>query len=307
MKIHVMFSVDWEGTSLIEDNLLAMRELSNEFPHIPRIQFLNPAHFISSENWDATSAKELVPLGISSKDEIGLHIHARQRLIEAANVKFRNRPSFFGGESVNFLGEYGGDVPITSYTVDELDKIIKYSLKILAQNGFHNIQSFRAGGWCANEKVYEALLKNNIIADSSPVPASLVANRYPNTYLHTLAEELWSDTTTLSYPYLKTINGSQIKVFPNNCCLADYVSFEQAQEIYQSCVKNASDEKKNAYFHYGWHQETLAVAHRPQKDGSFPIKTTAYFKRVHKLMTYLTRESKKGNCEIIFSLINKMI
>ncbi|USN47986.1 MAG: hypothetical protein H6626_02520 [Pseudobdellovibrionaceae bacterium] len=303
MAIHVMFSVDWEGTSLLPENLEAMNELSAKYPIIPRIQFLNPAYFIASENWPTDGARELVRLGISDSDEIGLHVHCWERLLRAAHVNFLSQPSFFdGGESWHWNNEYGGDIPVTSYSQSELEALFAFSLKTLSHQGYTNIKSFRGGGWCSSPHLQKALSTVGLYNDSSPVPPHLVQQKYPNTFLYDMALQHWPTTNEISFPFSTTLDGKVVNFFPNNACLVDYVPFEQAHAVFEAVVEKSRQSKVDGYFHYGWHQETLVQALRRQTDDTFLLKSTNYYAEIDQMMGYLSRRASSG-LEINFCTI----
>jgi len=181
-------------------------------------------------------------------------------LVTAAGVTFRDDLTFSGTASKGIDCERGHDVPLSIYSKDDLSKIIQTSLSVLAQNGYTNIRSFRAGGWVANQAVLDALAENNIANDSSAVSRDLLLSKIDEgSPLAKILGNLWSDQNIFKVnPYsLQTNSGNNIVEFPDNAALADYVDGDYALTIFDRTMTNQLRKKEAiTYFHYGFHQET---------------------------------------------------
>lgn len=276
MKIKVKFvlSIDWEGNSLLKDNLKAMNEFNKKYPHIPKVHFLNPAYYTNlSQEFSKSELTKWIRYAIGENDELGLHIHPWKSFVKASRVQYKNSPSYISGHDSIALGDFlGGDIPLTAYNETEMRKLIQSGLKILKENGFEQIKYFRGGGWVSSPKVWEILANEGIFYESSAVCPKFIAHRYPDTMLEVLAKTSWPFITQSSIPYKLTNNLTE---FPNNYCLADYLSADEAFELLQNDLSRPQE--KSYYLHYGWHQETA------YKTIPFTTPTEEKFRYTHYL------------------------
>ncbi len=251
--IKIIISVDWEGRDLEPKNLEAMKSFRKDFPHIPILQFLNAAYFTKPGiNIDET--KKLIDSVVLPIDEIGLHIHGWKSQFETCGVKFRNSPSFnSGGEISPSEEDIGHDIPISEYTTEELVKVIKHSKEIYKENGWGTPVNFRCGGWISKTHVLKALELEGFVGDYSAVPCEFLDGKRKTNFLHDWLYPLWSDITPLTQPF----KIGNIMEWPNNGCLADYVTGE---EMLQTFIKNWEEFKKSEnsewFVSFGFHQET---------------------------------------------------
>lgn len=258
-QIHFTLSVDWEGAFLGKKDLQAFRRFRDQHPDIPLVHFLNAAYFTQA-GANAEETKNKIRSVLRPGDELGLHLHGWERLFSQAGVKFRSEPSFLKNASHSLstvIGENGHDVAISAYTVDELRKVIRYSLDQLAAQGFSGIRSFRAGGWLAGPSVLEALAREGIQIDSSALPVSLVESTMKDHPIYEMLGRLWPQATTTSQPYKIRTAGGTLQEFPNNAGMVDYVNTAQFLKVLN---ENLALARKNpdqpVHLHYGFHEET---------------------------------------------------
>jgi hypothetical protein len=199
---------------------------------------------------------------IKPGDEIGLHIHALESLLDATGVEFREGVTYWGSKkSQPFEGQRGHDVPLTLFSRDEIRKLIRKSMEILRNHGFSDIKSFRAGGWVATPEVLEAVRSEGIRIDSSAISTELISYVVRQDQpLYQINKELWPDQTPFKHrPYeLQTPAGTLIE-FPNNIGLADYVDAKTAFEWFEKIVEVNFSNVPSMIFHYGFHQETAGI------------------------------------------------
>jgi hypothetical protein len=256
-SINIVFSVDWEGRDLDSKNLDAMKAFRKEYPHIPILQFLNAAYF-TKPGTDIEKTKALIESVLLPTDEIGLHIHGWKSQFETCGVKFRNSPSFNNGGEI-LAGEndldIGHDIPISEYTTEELVRVIKHSKEIFKKNGWGVPVNFRCGGWISKPHVLKALELEGFVGDYSAVPCEFLNGKRKTNFLHDWLYPLWKDITPLTQPY----KIGKIMEWPNNGCLADYVTGEEMLEIFK--INWEAFQKSEAtqwYVSFGFHQETAA-------------------------------------------------
>lgn len=263
-------SVDWEGYSLEEHNLASYRRFRDEYPEIKIVHFLNAAYFLKPglkflKEYRNNKIKKQIESVIRPGDEFGIHVHATETLLQEASVEFRETETFWGKEKSTAIdGIRGHDVPLTLFTEEEIVRILEASIKILHENGFGNLTSFRAGGWAASAQVMNALAKVGILVDSSAVPPAIVESvmgterpLYKN-----VVNKLWNEIrfdATESF-LIKTPYGV-INEVPNNFGLADYLSPEVVFNEFKKMMEELrfSESKRSLTLHYGFHQETATM------------------------------------------------
>ncbi|HEY8272474.1 MAG TPA: hypothetical protein VIG33_16395 [Pseudobdellovibrionaceae bacterium] len=261
-QINLIISVDWEGFSLEDANLEAFRKFREDYPEVKIVHFLNAAYFLQ-KGADAPSIQKKINSVIRPGDELGLHIHAFETLLEAAGVKYREDYNFWGREKSKPINNVRGhDVPLSIYSESEIRKIVRTSLNILEENGFKNLKSFRAGGWAASPEVLNALVKEGLTIDSSAVPPEIVKNvTGEETPLYSkIVNKLWQQTTVQSDTAyeIKTETGTIVEV-PNNFGLADYITGEEVFEKFKVLFDNLDfNSNRPVNIHYGFHEETAA-------------------------------------------------
>lgn len=260
--VNFTISVDWEGAILNKKDLDAMQHFRNRNPDIPLVHFLNAAYF-TQDGARSEEIKKKIQSVLRPGDELGLHLHGWERLFTQAGVTFRSTPNFLKNRTYSFssiIGEEGHDVAISAYTVDELRKVIRYSIDQLEANGFRGIRSFRAGGWLASPNVLEALAKEGILIDSSALPVSLVEQSLYDHPLHSMLSKIWPDTTSTSQPYSIPTRGGKIQEYPNNAGMADYVNSTQFMKVLEDNLNLARHNPSQPVFvHYGFHEESAAL------------------------------------------------
>ena len=254
-NINIVISVDWEGRELDPKNLEAMKSFREDYPHIPILQFLNAAYF-TKPGMDADKTKGLIESVLLPIDEIGLHIHGWKSQFETCGVKFRNSPSFNHGGEIS-QGEndldIGHDIPISEYTTEELVKVINHSKEIYKKNGWGIPLNFRCGGWISKPHVLKALEQTGFMGDFSAVPCEFLDGKRKSNFLHDWLFPLWSDITPLTQPF----KIGNIMEWPNNGCLADYVTGEDMLNTFKlNWEEFQKSERNNWYVSFGFHQET---------------------------------------------------
>src|SRR3546814_5610700 len=94
-KITLYVTVDWEGLSLDDENLEAIREFRRQHPHIAMLHLLNPVYFLQP-GIDATDTAAKIKSTLLPGDEHGLHLHGWKSLVEHCKVEYKSEPSFAG-------------------------------------------------------------------------------------------------------------------------------------------------------------------------------------------------------------------
>ena len=281
-KVYVNVSVDWEGREVSEENIKSMESFRQKFPHVPLLHFLNAAYF-TKEGADAEQTKSQIRRVINKDDELGLHIHAWKSLVKAAGVEYRSSPSWSRRGEENCEGECGHGVPLWAYKEKELRKIISFSLDVLEGAGFGRAQSFRSGGWMSSRKVLKALTAEGIKLDASAVPREFLASSQP--VITRWVDEIWPGVNKISQPYLVRTEEGEITEFPNNGCLADYMTGRMMLSVFKDNIRLWSlDKDKDIFVSIGFHHETASY-YLPQLERALEL-IEAYVSVVKAPMEY---------------------
>ena len=257
-EIALVITVDWEGRDLTDANLAAMKTFRSAFPTLPLVHFLNAAYFTKPDA-DASQVESKIKSVLREGDELGLHIHGWKQLFEASGVTFRSTPTFWGNGPLSNDCAYdcGHEVPISSYTADELSSVVRYSVKTLKAHGFGTPVSFRAGGWVATDTVREALLKNGFRTENSEVPVTFLKAKIGTMPLYTWLGDLWAGATNLTQPHTLSTPLGTLTEIPDNGALSDYVSADDMLAVYRA-NRAATAKGSTRLVSIGFHQETAA-------------------------------------------------
>jgi hypothetical protein len=248
--ITVYVTVDWEGWSLDEENLDAMRQFRRQHPDIPMLHLLNPAYFVRPD-MNAADAAQKIKSTLLPADGHGLHLHGWKSLVERCELPYKSEPSFAG------VTEECGDGADCGYTVSleyaysehELTILVGCSVDLLVQQGFHWPKSFRAGGWQFGPKLAGAIYKNGFLLDSSRTVPQLVANNWhEESNLVRMVKALHANSSILDQPF-ELLPG--LMEYPNNASLADYTRSEELTRIFRELIAN-----KKSLMVLGFHQES---------------------------------------------------
>jgi hypothetical protein len=221
MSIQLVLSVDWEGTSLKEKNLGRIKEFKKRWK-IPMVHFLNPAYYTKSD-LRAKEVDQKVDSVLEIDDEVGLHLHTPQHLINAAGITPRFDTCFSEHGDYNPGEMKGQEVMLLSYNKSEVKELIEFSINKLKSRGHKQITSFRAGGWMADERVWESLIECGLEIESSATnPRLLDGSSWEGDSLQRYLNLLWDDIECTSSPFfLETFSGKILEV-PNNLGAIDY-------------------------------------------------------------------------------------
>ena len=293
-NIIVVVSVDWEGRSLLPENLRLMSELRRKHPDVPFQHFLNAAYY-TRQNIDAQHTSRLIRDVLLPDDDHGLHIHAWRSLLSAAGVELDESPSLLQ-ESAQvprapddwgfYPPEKGYDTPLEHLSLESLDKIIRTSVRILVDEGFRTPTTFRAGAWMSGPKVQAALAKNGFVADCSAVCVDPVERRFGQIPLCEWLRQLWPTIDETSQPYRLNTPSAALWQVPNNANLVDYLSADETVAIFERNAARWRENSENNYFvSTGFHQETARVFLSRLDEAITAIKSVALQRRLPFIFT----------------------
>lgn len=255
MEIKIIVSMDWEGTDLKEENLEAIREFKRSWA-VPMVHFHNPAYY-TNPYLSEEEVQKFTDEAIGVDDEVGLHLHTPRHLLTHAGVSSKTSPCFSRLGDYNVGEQYGQEVMLLAYHKEEIKKLLDFSIRLFKEKGFSPIHSFRAGGWMADERVWEALAEVGIPIDSSATHASyLDGTGWSGENLQRYIPLIWGEEGKRTRPYqLQSFSGPLLEI-PNNLGAIDYWDSLNIYQIFASLLNE--EQESEQIFVINSHQETAA-------------------------------------------------
>lgn len=295
-NIVIIVSVDWEGRSLLDENLKAIEKFRFRHQDVPMQQFLNAAYY-TKQDADISATTKKIKSTLLPEDELGVHLHAWNSLFEAVGVKVEDEPGFItitekdkfyrNPDDWNYyVNDWGYGVRIDQFSVNELTNVIQACVDILTKEDFCRPLSFRAGGYMAGQNVFEALSNNGFKIDASAGNISFIKQRFGDVPFVRAIEELWPHIDDCSQPYKVTTATGELWQIPNNGCLADYTTQEDILNVFQKNVSNWKKSQDQPIFvSIGFHQETACN----------------FLGRLDDAVTEIKEISQKNNLPVVFA------
>lgn len=253
----VSISVDWEGAYLDEGALAALARFRSENPGVPVTHFICPAYYSKP---DAVGAEVTAALRqqVRPGDEVGVHLHAWNTLVQAARVPVRAGRSFLtaDGRLMEFEGDAGFDLDPTIYTVTELRAILATSRRLLEAAGLRVAPVFRVGGWLAAPNILEAARAEGFTVDSSAIDPAWLGDGDGEEEFQLLAgrlRDVWPKVDRTTQPFLVDTRAGPILELPDSGGMADQVTMEEMEEHVRRAAQGAS---RPVFVHLGVHAET---------------------------------------------------
>lgn len=267
-NIFVVVSVDWEGRSLLPENLQRMAAFRRKHPDVPMQHFLNAAYY-TRPGIDAAQFSRAIHEVLLPEDDHGLHIHAWRSLLAAAGVEAADLQGVIKNSTVAFRAaddwgffpaEPGYDVPIEDFAVDALGRMMRTSTRILVEAGFGSPVTFRAGGWMSGPKVQQALVINGFTLDCSAGLFAPVLRRFGEIPLCERMRQLWPAIDDTSQPFQVATPSGSLWELPNNAALVDYMTAGDVMEVFERNVARwQRAPHRHCFISTGFHQETARV------------------------------------------------
>lgn len=318
-KLHLSFSVDWEGENFsgLKDLARARSKIESAMRReIPLTHFICPAYYTNGEARATNRIRSVYRDGL---DEVACHVHCWKSIVEAARVRFRaehdwhaNTARAGSGHGVP-LGTYGDDIPtLLNFT----KRLLEHELEV------DSITSYRGGGGTTNDLVFDALTQAGIQVDSSACPPALLSKGYSlegdGNYLDGFGEEngllttykmaLWGRdlqtdssfsnayqraaldgniVTGITQPYeVRTGDGSSLIELPMSGGISDYVDVNKTVwPTFVHLLKQVRSGKGPAFYHFGCHQEGEEKYKRPFVE--FFQKLARYLHRDPRAQKYI--------------------
>ena len=234
-ELKVLITVDWEGTDLEEENLQRIQKFKHDWG-VPLTHYLNPGYYTNPNTCDLEITKTINNI-LSEEDDTGLHIHAPKHFVSSAGVHPRVGPCFSSMGDYNIGEEHGQEVMLNSFSKDEIDKMIKFSINLMGKYGFKKLNSFRAGGWMSDDAIFESLQENKIFIESSATVASLLeGSSWEGDNLQRYISIIWDQINMESRPYFLNTKRGKLLEIPNNLGAVDYWQHDWIEQLANKAV-----------------------------------------------------------------------
>ncbi len=176
--IVVLSAITWHGDQIQPHNLAALAKLRRLYPGTHALHLIDPAYWTKKNaNKPAVTAK--IRSVVLPGDEIGMLLQPWRSLLQAAGVKPIDTPTLWGQDvdAKHCEPDCGREVPLTSYTSADIDKLIKTSIEQFAAAGLSRPRTVQLAGWLSSDAILEALARNEFTTDFSAIPPSVVKSR----------------------------------------------------------------------------------------------------------------------------------
>jgi len=264
VHVNLVAAVVWEGSSLRNSDLAALKLLRDKLPDQKFTHFVNPAYFLrDNEKAGEHSAPPTAKIAATMRpgDGVALHLAPWKSLVSRAGVVFRDGPTFWGN-SLNTREcrrDCGREVPLSIYPPEDVRKIAATGASTLELFGFGRTQAAQVSGWMATASVLEQLAAIGYTADfSSIAPSSVKAilGRFP---IYNWISDTWSDDHPRGISKVIMTPQGAITTHPSSGGIADHHTVKEITAAFEELISpNSSAPKSNRYFYLGMHQETAS-------------------------------------------------
>lgn len=257
-EIKLLVSLLWDGTSVDPVNLESLKTFRTSFSNIPFTHFISPA-FFTDKNPETSHNLEAIRSLNRPGDNIGISIAPWKSIVTKSGVIFRSGPTFWGNvpSEINCADDCGNDIPLNIYQPEEVEKIVRESLRVLSANGFPYIRGMHVRGWMATPEILTIASKAGIAYDFSMVTPSIIYHQLRNYPIFAWVKNLWPKGDILSQPGVVSNELSGVVEIPQALGALDYVSHQQMLGFLDSIL--AVKSKIPMTYHVVLHAETAHI------------------------------------------------
>lgn len=286
--LYIMATCDWEGRKTgersgdkVSDWHKQMKTLRKKLKKLKKPLGLKTVipitHFMTPRTDSGFKFEKLKKNNlILDEDEIGLHIHCWDDLLKSISISKKERE-----DAKKLYCEYprkdhkGHLSPLVAFDKNSIKIIVEtFKDKLIKMTGETPV-SFRAGAWMTSDDVYEALGKNGISIDSSPLPYDIITKKlYTLDWTKDYLTDLWGPniTTYNTFTYAK-VNGeikndtqpykittkanNEIIVFPMTWGMDVNASESDVKLWAQKEINEVKKNNKIRFVNLGFHDTTI--------------------------------------------------
>lgn len=166
LVLNIIPVIIWEGAEIKDQDVEALMAMRSKLPDQNFLHFISPAYFVKNPISTVTAAMAKI---MRDGDEFGVYIAPWRTVANGAGVIFRDSPTFWGYQlnKADCRVDCGRDIPLGTYTDEEVAELVAFSLQTLQNAGFHRTQAALVAGWNPPLHVLAALQRNGIKTDYS--------------------------------------------------------------------------------------------------------------------------------------------
>ncbi len=258
----VLTTISWHGDHLRPHNLNVLNDLRRSYPGTHILHLIDAAYWTKKDaNKPATTAK--IRAIMRPGDEVGLFLQGWHSLLQVADVKPRISPTFWGDE-VDLKDcdpDCGREVPLTEYSADDVEKLIKVALQQFGDAGLSRPRSVQVAGWLTSTPILEVLARNGFSTDISSVPPSILQTRLQRYPIFAWLKTRWQSITPLTGARVTETGAGKIIEAVANTAATEFVTPQQVVQL----AKDLHDGGllRTHVIHLNLNQET-AAEHYPR-------------------------------------------
>jgi hypothetical protein len=229
-SLTVTIGVLWEGEPLSAANREAIAAFRNRFEAVKVVHFISPVYFtrnhkdVRSRETAIQQMRELV----GRSDLAGVYLNGWKSVTEAANVSFKNGPTFWGNRLTvkSCIDDCGREVLMNAYPATDLRKIIKKSRQLFARNSFGDGRLMKVAGHAASPELLAAAAAEGITHDFSAIAPDHYAGRLFRFPLMANIKELWAGVGVTMRPFTLNTGNDRITQMTANGLALEVASQE---------------------------------------------------------------------------------
>lgn len=223
-SLTVTVGMIWEGEPVSPANLSALNAFRNQFKSVKLVHLISPVYFtrghkdIRSREAHFKQMREMIYPG----DLAGIYLNGWKSLAEAANVPFKNSPTFWGNKLnvKSCIDDCGREVLMTAYSPSDIRKILKKSRQLFNKQGFGEARLLQVAGHAASPEILAAASAEGMTHDFSAISTDHFSGRLYRFPLMATINELWSGVGPVMRPFtLKTGDDSITQMTANGLLL----------------------------------------------------------------------------------------
>ena len=263
--------------------------MRNNHPNLKWKHFVSPSYFLPGNE---SNLRQMLK-SVKDDEHIALYLSGRHDVVQAAGVKFRHRPTFWGNQIAkdSCLDRCGIEVPLSVYTTDELTTIVGYSKQLLDDQELTAVDSYMVSGWMSTNAVRQAAASVGLAYDYSPVAYNLLRSKMKYVPLYAWLKSHWSQITPFSQPHRQLTTSHVTTLIPNNLAGFDYLQPRSLLDIIRSYINVwRQDRHKSFVLSTGLLQEQLIHTAHHVSTLVVEIENLLEAKRIPYAFTYDPRE-----------------
>lgn len=296
--LKVLFSLVWEGFSVPEGVVEKVLDFRQKYPDVVFSHMIDPNVF-------SVMDKTLILKLIKDGDIIGQHLHPWKQTLKSVGLENKNLSSVWGRpislKDCDHPCGYEGS--LKDFTESELVHLIHAGKLEIRRHIGRFPDVFMSPSWYLSEKLSNAMAKNAIKYDASPIgirTLRIIQKNYNATELAQQARDGWQYFQQISN---QSVNQNSISFLPQNGGNLDMIQNEDLKKLLVTESQRFLNRKKvfihfTAFLESSWRNvgkwENLLILLNELKEG-YTYRTVKFVDRKDIMRGYQPIEEKSEN------------